>query len=124
VVAARRPRLEEALDRLPAHPDAAALAVRRVADRVLAELLEHVARGRLALAHVDDLALEERRLREAEALQRRPVRRAEHLVAHREDVARLDGVHEDAHDARRLDVAAVLEARPDPVALLGELEDR
>src|SRR5262249_4478469 len=86
-------------DRPPADPHAAALVLAGGAHRIVAELLVHLARRGLALAHLDDLALEERRLREAERLERRPVGGADDLVVQRLDVPGLHRVEKDADDA-------------------------
>src|SRR5260370_36851641 len=97
VMSRSRPRVEEALDGAPAHPPAAVLAL-LLANRVVAEILDVLGGGLIALLDLEVLALEQRPLRQAERLNRRAVGGAEHLVAHRDDVGRLDGVGEDRLD--------------------------
>jgi len=57
-------------------------------------------------------------------LQRRAIALAERLVADRLVIVRVDRVGDDHADAGRLDVPALLEPRPQPEPLLGELARR
>ena len=107
VVPGLGPRLKEALDLFPAH-HVAAFAVVGQAHWALAQVFNVFGQRLFALAHFDDLSVEQRPVQQRIRLQRRAIRAAQDLVIDRADVGGFDGVLQHPTNPRRLDVAAHL----------------